>query len=1024
MGGVSRAYHHQTENAHASPGLISAYRGAGNSASAVGMNNGSHHGGSVGVARELNLGGPPGGDPITLTTGPGAVGAMMVEIPGHPGNMLNSQTGASSGHETNNNGNTMTSETTRTLANLDLGNLEVPGHDMWRPSSARSLGTPLRNLSPNVSPSASPRGAGGGAIGGSNSSSGGLTSLSGGTVSTVGELGDPQDIGESSNENATWPCRSPQRLSPRLMRAPHGLSPSRVARHLLNTSWMANQENIENEEAGDQQCANVAAMQMKGMGLRSPRRGSPAVTLPSLPPVSPVRNLSIPRSGVTTERASANELTSLKEQEEEGEDVDMPSLLQSLPEEALVLVLLALPPPALCSLAMCSTWLRTAASSDELWQPLFAARWRWRPNGWALAVAANSSGICVVPPLEEPSPGEWRAAFAARQATQNRPPLMPRWRAGTLAGRPRRSALGLTPRAPKLVLVDPMGNGAHCTTIPEALSLARNGDVVLLAPGTYFGSVSLPSGVELRGGGTRSTVMIVTDDEPALAYNRPGGPGALVTNVTLWRQSSASGGTLAGAPPVACVLVSGGSIRLDSCNIVSAGEGVVVDPAAHASVISCDISSVLSGYVAAGGELHGCAISSAAADDGPQDAIFAAVTILSGVASICNNRIVYGTAHGVAVLDGASGSIRANVIASNAGAGICIGTSADPTIEDCLIADNGGHGVAVYNDGQGKVLRCEVQGNSHSGVDINGRGGAGGTAAPVDPSTISGCPRVEGCHVHNNGRDGMTLSAGGYATVKDCEIAANSHANVSVGTAAALSLEQSRIVAASQVGISITDPGTRCTMFNCIVKGSAWDNILVSNWADPSVLGCEVAEAKQAGVRFATGGTGTVRGSNIHSNSGPGVAVQGWGAPTIEWCHVHHGRTDGVVFNEGSKGVLRNSRIRRNEESGVWVRNLAAPNVMNNRISRNGRDGVRLGDSGEGGIHGTSDDAWYAAAGDDAERHHWDPEVRDLLFRGHGASTSPEELSGGESEPERDLDSEESDTEDSLDFVQNGASSD
>jgi hypothetical protein len=40
---------------------------------------------------------------------------------------------------------------------------------------------------------------------------------------------------------------------------------------------------------------------------------------------------------------------------------------------------------------------------------------------------------------------------------------------------------------------------------------------------------------------------------------------------------------------------------------------------------------------------------------------------------IVNNRIVYGTAHGVAVLDGGSGLIKDNLIASNAGAGVCIG---------------------------------------------------------------------------------------------------------------------------------------------------------------------------------------------------------------------------------------------------------------------------------------------------------------------------------------------------------------
>jgi hypothetical protein len=72
-------------------------------------------------------------------------------------------------------------------------------------------------------------------------------------------------------------------------------------------------------------------------------------------------------------------------------------------------------------------------------------------------------------------------------------------------------------------------------------------------------------------------------------------PPGLVTNVTLWRQSASSSGTLAGGPPVSCVLVRSGSLRLDSCNVVSAGEGIVAEPGARAMISACDISAVLSG---------------------------------------------------------------------------------------------------------------------------------------------------------------------------------------------------------------------------------------------------------------------------------------------------------------------------------------------------------------------------------------------------------------------------------------------
>jgi len=82
---------------------------------------------------------------------------------------------------------------------------------------------------------------------------------------------------------------------------------------------------------------------------------------------------------------------------------------------------------------------------------------------------------------------------------------------------------------------------------------------------------------------------------------------------------------------------------------------------------------------------------------------------------VVNNRIVYGTAHGVAVLDGGGGLVKDNLIASNAGAGVCIGTVSDPHLEGNLIADNGGQGLAIYNGGQGRMVSCEIRSNAYNG---------------------------------------------------------------------------------------------------------------------------------------------------------------------------------------------------------------------------------------------------------------------------------------------------------------------
>jgi len=596
--------------------------------------------------------------------------------------------------------------------------------------------------------------------------------------------------------------------------------------------------------------------------------------------------------------------------------------LLSLPVDAVAGVLGFLDADSLASVMCSCTALAVAGADDALWRGLFLARWRWRAPSWAVASATADADSAA---REEPEAG-WRAAFLARLAEQPAVPRLPE-RLHT------RRALEV-------------GGGSRLRSVAEACLLAGQGDIVLVHPGTYEGTVQLPPGVSLRGVGNRDDILIVTDDAPALTFRAPkSAPPGTVTNVTLWRQASASTppGQPAG-PASGCVAVARGALRVDSCSIVSAGEGVVGEDGALLSVSHCDISTISSGFVGSAGEVACCNVSGAG--DEAQGSVFAAVTILSGSVNVVNNRIVGSTAHGLAVLDSGCGLVQGNLIARNVGAGVCVGLAGDPHLDRNVIADNGGQGIAVYSDGLGSFIRCEISGNALHGIDvISTRMGASG---PDDEGMNH--PLFEACVVHNNERGGVAVHDNATASMRGCQLHSNRGTNVDVYAGGYLALEGSTVTDGVAAGLRVRDPSSRATVVNCAISGNGGDNVEVSSWAEPLLVGCEIESAAGSGVVFTQGGQGTVQSCRVARNGRAGVELGGWGAPLVERCAVAHNREDGVVIEEGARGSVRGTRCYGNAMAGVWVKANAVPQLEDCELEENGMEGLRIGQGRAGCI--------------------------------------------------------------------------
>ena len=424
------------------------------------------------------------------------------------------------------------------------------------------------------------------------------------------------------------------------------------------------------------------------------------------------------------------------------------------------------------SLEQTSNTFREIFSRNELcWKNQYLKKYRWRPEEqWALATTLPFSSGLQKKAIKPPNEG-WKNALKRAVLRSN-------------------SKVVDDDDDDKRVVITCSPTKDKVENINEALKNLRDGDVCVLEAGTYYGSIRVPSGVHLRGVklSREDLVHIVADDEPAIVGVENINFGnsnntVMVSNVSLWRHRAARDGSIGcfGHHPkhTACVHSESKNIRLslETCDIVSAGEGVV---AHNCEVINSDVSSALSGIVLRNGDISGCVVTSAIAEDQKSkinidsssqsssdeaddveilelvtdedeeedDAIsidsqslsasrvYASIVILGSdcedsaeIANVTrkndtsvdvrNTRIVMNSSHGISCLNGAEATVRGCLIANNEGGGVCVGKNSRIRMFENLIALNTGVGFAVWGGGYGEALRCEIRENSHTGVDVS-----------------------------------------------------------------------------------------------------------------------------------------------------------------------------------------------------------------------------------------------------------------------------------------------------------------
>lgn len=382
------------------------------------------------------------------------------------------------------------------------------------------------------------------------------------------------------------------------------------------------------------------------------------------------------------------------------------------------------------------------------------------------------------------------------------------------------------------IVVAQDGSGTT-TTITEAVSMAEDGDKILVRPGTYIEAVVIEEDVSLTGDGPVAEVII---EAPADGPTAPTGnlhglrPDASYALLLLDADATVSGLTFRGEQSQ--VHAKGGSPVLEGLVLIGVGRpytgvayvngGAAFSGGTTATIrdsvfeggngtISYDASEPLvtgnvltdganiGGYYGDGAVIRGNEISGAGQD---------AIGITQPTTALIEDNVIADTPVGIAVGTGGSSYegvdpiLRANSI-SGAQTGISVGSGSAPIIEgNALVAND--IGISAVSAGAAVVADNDLTDNG-TGITI------GRSDARVEANTVHG------------GTIGVSITRGATATLSGNTVEGASDSGIVIGRGARPTLTENRIC----------DNGT---------------NLVVDPDAEPVMLGNEVCPEPPAGA--------------------------------------------------------------------------------------------------------------------------------------------------------------------------------
>jgi SpoVK/Ycf46/Vps4 family AAA+-type ATPase len=389
-----------------------------------------------------------------------------------------------------------------------------------------------------------------------------------------------------------------------------------------------------------------------------------------------------------------------------------------------------------------------------------------------------------------------------------------------------RSVLGVSPTEPDCY-----------RTIGDAVSAARDGDVISVRPGVYPESILLDRDVTLSGSGSAGDVRVESTGEAVLRvtvehaevsgieFAHSGGEvavdirsGALhldecvvaadseVAVVARRGTQLRAGSTTVRNPGGAGVLVfDGGTAELTGCTFTSVGTtAVVARSGGTPTLVDCVVTEAKGAILAADrgvGELRGCRISD----------ITGTAIVVEENSELTVTDTEVSTVDGVAVLS--AGGSR-------------------PVLRDCRIRDTTAQAIVVVQNASVELERVTVDGARGHAVQV------------LDGSTAD----LAECVIVGAGHDAVVAGEDGTVRLVGCEITGGTGNGVVVERQGRATVSDTRVVGAAAAGLTARDQA------RLVIEGG------------------EVREC-QIGVTWHGKSDGSITGTTVRDNLGDGIAV-------------------------------------------------------------------------------------------------------------------------------------------------------
>ncbi|WP_093839751.1 right-handed parallel beta-helix repeat-containing protein [Streptomyces aidingensis] len=471
------------------------------------------------------------------------------------------------------------------------------------------------------------------------------------------------------------------------------------------------------------------------------------------------------------------------------------------------------------------------------------------------------------------------------------------------------------------------------SSVAEALAVAADGDVLVLAPGIYRENLVIEQSVVVRGPSSPEAgpARIAPEDGVPLTVRgsatvsrlRVEGqdatvPAVLVESGTpelgeLWVKTSSAAGI---------AVRGGGRPTVRGCSVDNpAGTGIAVADRAGGLFEDCEITAGQQGVAVQGAahlRLEGCRVERAGGAGLSVTGEGSAVD-----AARCTFRGIRGA--GVRLAERATAHLGECDISGTTGDGIALESDAVLTLSDSRVHQIPENALALRSRSVLTLVRSTVRSFGRNGLSVWDPGtrvdahhceiGDSTGSYPAVWVSDGAAAVLEACTLRQVPDALCVLDAGSRADLVDSEVSRVRGSAVSVSGGALVRMDACRVREAG-TGVWFRDPESGGT-----VTGTSIDEVttgvLVSKGADPVVTDCTVTAPAEAGVYVSAGGRGVFRDCRVSGSRGYGFHVTEGCRVSLDRCRAERASRGAFVTASGT--VLSDCRSDEPVPPGVPV---------------------------------------------------------------------------------------------------------